>query len=365
MRTFCTLIYKELIQFLRSKGLLAFVIYAFSIDIYFAATGIEVSLKNGKFYVEDRDMSKSSRELISKFQPPAFSFQGYLGSEKQIENVLLNDKALGVIRIPKNFEKDLIHGKADVALIINGAEIASSYLFSGYSQLIIGNFALENFPSSQHLINVENRVRLLFNPNGESRYFIGISELLTVITLFLIILPASAIIREKERGNIEMIAVSPVSNYVFMLAKEISMAFVILTLTLASILLIIEGALNIPIRGSILTFLALTAVYVFTTSGLSMFIASISENMLQVSQISVLILLPILYLSGSWTPIESMPEILQYLSAISPLKYYMEGAFGVIFKGYSLWDLSLDMVILTILGLIVFSAGSFFLSRRT
>ena len=364
MKTFFTLLYKELVQFLRNKGLLAFVIYAFSLDIYFAATGIDLSLKNGRFYVEDRDLSKTSRELICKFQPPTFNFQGYINDESQIEELLMENKALGVIRIPENFERDFERGRAKVAVIVNGAEIASNYLFAGYSEQIIRNFAISKISSLKEFPLVEARERVFFNPNGESRYFMGISELLTVITLFLIILPAAAIIREKERGNIEMIAVSPVPNYVFMLAKVVLMGLVILSITFLSIMLMIKGILNIPVKGNIFTFLMLTGIYVFTTSGLSMFIASVSENMLQVSQLSILALMPILYLSGSWTPIESMPEPLQYLSALSPLKYYMDGAFGIVLKGYSLKDLSTDMALLFTLGFLVFSAGSYFLSRR-
>ncbi len=360
---FKILVWKELIQFVRSKGLLIFAIYAFTLDIYFAATGISLTLKNAKFYVQDMDMTSVSREYAYKFQKPYFNFQGYILDDKQIEKLLIDDKAIAVLRIPDGFERDFKHGEGELGMIINGAEIVSSYLFSAYAAQITYNFIMEHFPI-KGIGLIEPERRLYFNQNASSKDFMGISELLTIVTLFLLILPSSAIIREKERGNIEMLVVSPVRNYTFMLAKVVSMSIVILLCTVFSILFILKGVLGIHVKGNLLEFSFFTLIFVFAASGLSMFIAAISKNMLQVSQLSILVLVPILYLSGSWTPIEAMPKLLQYLSYLSPLKYYIDGAFGILIKGLSLKYIWKDFLGLLVLGFAVFSAGSYFLSRR-
>ncbi|WP_456397220.1 ABC transporter permease [Desulfurobacterium sp.] len=361
---FLTLVYKELLQFIRSKGLLIFTIYAFTLDIYFAATGISLTLRNAKFFVQDYDMTPISREYVYKFHKPYFNFQGYVLDDKQLEDKLLEDKAIAVIEIPGNFEKDFKKGRAEIGMIINGAELVASYLFSAYAAQITYNFILEHFPFRSGVGLIEPDARLYFNQNASSKDFMGISELLTVVTLFLLILPSSAIIREKERGNIEMLAVSPIHNYTFMLAKVVAMAIVILLCTIFSIICMVEGILRITIKGSLFDFAAFTLVFVFAASGLSMFIAAISKNMRQVSQLSVLILVPILYLSGSWTPIEAMPKVLQYLSYLSPLKYYIDGAFGILIKGLSISAILPDFAGLLLLGSVVFFAGSYFLSKK-
>ncbi len=365
LEKFLTLLMKELLQFFRSKGLLAFAIYAFTLDIYFAATGISLTLRNAKFYVQDMDMTPLSRQYVYMFHEPYFNFQGYVLNPKELDQKLYSDKAIAVFVIPKHFERDFKKSKAQIALYINGAELASSYLFSAYAARITYDFIIKHLSNRSSVGLIRAEPRLYFNPNASSRDFMGISELMTVITLFLLILPAAAIIREKERGNIEMLMISPVENYVFMLAKVVAMGIVILSFSLFSMMFMVRGVLQIPVHGSVLQFLLLTAVFVFTASGLSMLIAAISENMRQVSQLAVLVLVPILYLSGSWTPIESMPKALQLLSYLSPLRYYIDGAFSILIKGLTLSQILPDVIGLVVLGGIIFLMGSYFLSRTT
>ena len=358
---FFILLYKEIVQFLRNRGLLLFAVYAFTLDIYLAATGIDLTLKNATFYAQDFDNSYTSRELLSKFPEPYFRFKGYLLSDKFVEDVLLKDKAVGVIRIPFNFEKRLKKGdRTEVAVIVNGAEVSASYLFSGYVTQIIYNFITGQFFKPP----IEVVPRIYFNQNASSKLFMAYSELLTVITLFLLLLPAAAVVLEKERGNVEMLTVSPLPNIVFMIAKSVSMGLIVLLFTAFALFFTVERVVSVPFRGSEMDFLLLTLLYVFTASGLSMFIASLSENMLQVSQLTILLLIPILYLSGNWTPIEAMPKLLQWLSLLSPLKYYINGALAIAIKGVPLKELTSDIVALTLQGGALFALGNYFMVRK-
>lgn len=319
------LIIKELIQFFRDKGLLLFVIYLFTGDMYIAANGIDLTLKNAKFYVIDEDNSFLSRELISKFQKPTFEFSGYLSSVSMAEKYLFEDKCVGIIVIPEDFSKNIKNKtQTQIGIIVNGTETSTSYLFSGYVSVIISKFSIENSFNieTKNLPIVNLRQRILYNNNMDSHIFMTITELFSVITLLILILPASAIIKEKENGNIEMLLVSPVNISEFMVAKVIAMNIIIILGVITTTIIIIKGVLKVPFNGSFILFILLTAIYVFTSSGISMFIASVASNMLQVSQITIMLLLPILYLSGSWAPIESMPYIFQKLTYLSPLKYY-------------------------------------------
>ena len=360
---FLILLYKEFVVFLRNKGLLAFTLYAFTLDIYLAGVGISLTLRNARFYVEDLDLSKASRQLVSDFHKPYFNFKGYLLNDGDVPELLLNDEALGVIEVPFNFERDLKAGKpVNVGLIVNGAEIGSSYLFAAYANQIAYDFLIDNTQLRFPMINPDARV--YFNQDTSSKVFMSISELMTVITIFLVLLPASAVATEKEMGNIEMLNISPVSNLTFMFAKSISMGIVVLILTFFSVTLVIRGILNVPFNGSLFDFMVFTAIYSFAATGLSMFIAAVSKNMLQVTQLMVLILAPVLYLSGAWTPIESMPRFLRYLSYLSPLKYYIDGAFGIAIRGLGILDLKFDVASLLIMSIVLFIAGNAFMSRN-
>ncbi len=352
---------------MRNRGLLLFAIYAFTLDIYLAATGIDLTLKNASFYAQDRDLSFYSRELISKFPPHYFNFKGYLLDDKLINRVLLNDEAVGVVVIPPKFEKHLKEGKkVRVGVIVNGAEVSSSYLFSAYAQKIIYSFltgeVLRGIPLKGE--RVEVRPRILYNQNASSKFFMAYSELLTMITLFLLLLPAAAVVIEKERGNIEMLLVSPVKSWVFTTAKAITMGALVLLFTSFALFITVEEVVGVPFHGKELDFLILTGAYCFTATGLSLLIASVSENMLQVSQLTILILIPILYLSGNWTPIEAMPKVFQWLSALSPLKYYINGAFSIAIKGMGLEEVLKNFIALLGEGTVFFTLGNLIIGKR-
>ncbi len=361
---FLVLLYKEFLQFMRNRGLLLFTVYAFTLDIYLAATGIDLTLKNASFYAQDKDPSFLSRELISKFPPYYFNFKGYLMDDDQIDEVLLDDRAIGVIEVPENFEKNIKESKKlEVGILVNGAEISSSYLFSAYAEQIIYSFLTGNFLRGGSWIEV--RPRIFFNQNASSKIFMAYSELLTVITLFLLLLPAAAIVIEKERGNVEMLLVSPVPIEFFTTVKVIAMSVLVLIFTALALFFTVERLSGVPFQGREIDFLILTAAYAFTTTGLSLFIASISENMLQVSQLTILILVPILYLSGSWTPIESMPKVLQWLSVLSPLKYYINGALAIAIKGLSIIQIKKKFLALIAEGTVLFILGNLFIKSKS
>ncbi len=359
---FLVLLLKEFLQFFRNKGLLIFVLYAFTLDIYLASTGIDLTLKRAPFFAEDRDLSRTSRELISKFPPYYFKFKGYILNDRETQKVLLNDEAVGVVVIPPKFEKRLLRGgKVKVGVIVNGAQVSSSYLFSAYATRIITDFLTGGLAGK---LPFTPQVRIFFNQDASSKVFMAYSELLTVITLLLLLLPASALVLEKERGNIEMLLISPVNTTLFTVAKSVSMGALVLILTVFALTITIEKVAGVPFKGRLLDFLILTAAYAFTTTGLSLFIASISENMLQVSQLTILLLIPILYLSGNWTPIEAMPKAFQLLSNLSPLKYYIEGALSIAIKGMNLSQVKGDFFKLLILGGMLFGSGTYLIKRR-
>jgi ABC-2 type transport system permease protein len=185
----------------------------------------------------------------------------------------------------------------------------------------------------------------------------SISELLTVITMLSMMLPAAAAVREKERGTIEQLAVSPLSSLQILLPKVISMGMVILLGVAVCLFLIIIPVFHVPFKGSIALFFAATALYVFTTSGIGLFIATISHSLGQVTMLVILLLMPIILLSGAWTPPEAMPPAIHWAMYISPLYYFNEMSYAILLKGAGvdiLWD---SLLGLTALGAVFFNFG--------
>ena len=188
---------------------------------------------------------------------------------------------------------------------------------------------------------IQNRYRVLYNPNRIDSWFMSIMELLTVITMLSMMLPAAAAVREKERGTIEQLAVSPLSSLQILLPKVISMGLVILFGVAVCLFFIIIPIFDLPVKGSIGLFFAVTALYVFTASGIGLFIATISHSLGQVTMLVILLLMPIILLSGAWTPPEAMPQALHWAMYISPLYYFNEMSYAILLKGAGidiLWD---------------------------
>jgi ABC-2 type transport system permease protein len=211
--------WKELLQLWRDPVLLLFIVYAFTLDIYNAGSGVTLQLNNAAFAVLDTDRSAASRELAARFLPPYFNPLGQVSSGDQGLSLLDNGKALFVLDIPPQFEASLQAGRSTAVQMqvdatnsvlatlasADATEITAAYGLEQAAQQLGGASALSGAPI------LSNATRVWFNPNQNDAWFMAISELLNVITVFGLLLPAAAMVREKERGTIEQLVVSPLT----------------------------------------------------------------------------------------------------------------------------------------------------------
>ena len=369
---FWAMMLKELIQ-LGRDGLLVFAIaYLFLFDTYMAGN-VGMNLKNAVVVVHDADHSAASRELIYRFQPPYFKQGGEVADGRSGQRLIDTGEALLVLDIPPHFEHDLLTGRpVAVQVQVDAANTVLGFLAASYSAQIIGQYrfdqalvraglsasALDNMP----MIRSEHRV--WYNPNQKDAWFMPLSELLVVITIMSIMLPAAAAVREKERGTIEQLMVTPLSALQILLPKVVAMTLVILLGTAASLLLVLHGAFDFPMKGSLTLFFAVTALYTFTTAGLGLYIATIARNLAQAALLAILVLMPMIFLSGAWTPPEAMPSGLREAMYLSPLYYFIEMGYGILLKGAGLdilWD---SLLGLALLGMAIFGLGVWRFKRQ-
>jgi len=357
---------KELRQLLRDPVLLLIIAYFFTADVYMAGSGIKLNLGNASVMVVDHDHSAASRELIYRFRRPYFDLKGEIFDTREAETLLNKGRVLAVLDIPENFQRLLQQGKptavqlrVDTSNTVLGT-LASAYaaeITAGFGQDVVSKRLGLNSGQMAALPVVENRHRVLYNPNQIDSWFMAVSELLTVVTMLSMMLPAAAAVREKERGTIEQLAVSPLTPLQILLPKVISMGLVILSGVAVCLFLIIIPVFHVPFRGSIGLFFAVTAVYVFTTSGIGLFIATISRSLGQVTMLVILLLMPILLLSGAWTPPEAMPQGIRWAMYLSPLYYFNEIGYAILLKGAGADILSDSLLELSMLGAVFFNFG--------
>ena len=273
---------------------------------------------------------------------------------------------MAVLDIPSGFQEALTAGRpATLQLQIDSTPTTQAFLAASYAARIVGEFGLETALARAGLANsdqaalplIREEPRVWFNPNQEDRWFFPISELLEAITIMAILLPGAAMVREKQRGTIEQLLVAPLSPFQIMFPKVIAMTVVILVGLSLSLFAVAAPIFRVPMRGSLLLFYAVTTLYVFTTAGLGMFAATLARNVAQMGLLAVLMVVPLILVSGTWTPPEAMPVWMRAATYVSPMRHYIDLTYGILFKGAGLdllWD---SVVAIAVLGGAVFTFG--------
>ncbi len=355
------MVVKEIRQLLRDVPLLLFLIYAFTIEIYLAGSGGALELNRAKVIVHDADRTDASRDLIYRFMPPYFEMAGEVRDIRTGLAMLDRGDALVLLDVPERFEETLIRGEraASVQMQIDTSNTTLGYLAASYGAQIGAIFVrerTESFFQDEGLPVIRNEQRVWFNQDLKDSWYKVISELLTMMTAVSVLLPGAAMVREKERGTIEQLLVSPISPFQVLISKVLAMDIVILIATAVSLFVIMQPLFGLPARGSLVLFFSLVALYVFTTAGLGLVVATVARNSAQVGMLTILFVTPMIMLSGTWTPPEAMPRVLQFLIRLSPLNHFIEISYGILLRGAGvalLWDSILAMFIMGNLLLLV------------
>ncbi len=349
---------KELRQLIRDWPLILFMAYGFTLSPYLSGTGINMQLRNASLLVQDHDHSFSSRDLISRFRPPYFRVEGEVARPDDARRLLDEGRAMAILDIPTRFQESLGRQQpVSVQLQVDTTSSPQGLSLASYAERIVGEFGRETarrnlgMPSDaeERLPTVRSQVRVWYNPNLVDAWFECLSQLLRMITVFAVLLPAAAMVREKERGTVEQLLVSPLTPFQIMFSKVLAMTVAILIGVALTVFGILRPVFDVPTRGSLGLYFILTALYIFTTAGLGLFAATLARNQAQVGMMTIMVVAPILLLSGTTTPVEAMPDWVSTVMAFSPLRYYIEVTYGILLKGVGLevlWPVVLPMILL-------------------
>jgi ABC-2 type transport system permease protein len=364
---------KEMLQLVRDVPIVLFLVYSFTLAVYITGNGLRSQLHNASLAVYDADHSFSSRELIHKFQAPYFRLERELTAPHEGLRLLDRGKAMAILEIPPRFHEQLVGGEPTaVQLLVDTTNSPQGLSAANYTAQIVARFGQETAlarigsseESSQNLPIIESDHRVWYNPEQNEAWFESISHLLRQITIFAILLPAAALVREKERGTVEQLLVSPLTPLQIMLPKVLSTTVVILCATAVGLFGIMQPVFGVPIKGSIILFFGLTALFVFTTAGMGLAAATLARNQAQVGMMTLLVVGPMLLLSGLMAPMEAMPEWVRYLMGVSPLRYFIEITHGILLQGAGLSILWGSVVGMALLGGALFGFGMWRFRRQ-
>lgn len=340
-RRLTALTWKEVLQLSRDVPLLLFLLYSFSLSVLVSGAGITMQLHNAELLVHDADHSHSSRELIHRFQPPYFTFKGEISDARQGLRQLDEGRAMMLLDIPPRFHEALVGGeRTAVQVLVDTTNAPQGLSAAGYAVRIASMLGTDLGLASVGMSGtratfpvVASAHRVWFNPNQDETWYQSISHLLRMITLFGVLLPAAALVREKERGTVEQLLVSPLSPFQIMWSKVLAMSAVIMIATGLAVYGVLHPVFHVPMKGSAQLYFLLTALHIFTTAGLGMVAATIAKNQAQVGMMTLFFVGPMLLLSGITAPFESMPRWVQTIMTLSPLRYYIDITYGVMLKG--------------------------------
>lgn len=352
---------KELRGLARDPMLLLLIVYAFSLQIYTGSSAMPETLNNAAVAIVDEDQSPLSSRISTAFMPP------YFVPPKQISIAEMDsrmDAGLDTfaLNIPPDFQRDVLANQQPVIqLNVDATRMSQAFSGNGYIQTIVSNEVSEFLARYRGAssVPVDLTLRARFNPSLDKSWFGSITNIITSITMLSIVLTGAALIREREHGTIEHLLVMPVTPTEIMISKIWSMGLVVLLASSFALFVVVKGLLSIPIEGSAAVFLLGTALFLFATTSMGIFLATIAGSMPQFGLLLILVLLPLQVLSGAMTPRESMPDIIQYIMLLAPNTHFVILAQAVLFRGAQL-----DVVWPQLLALLVIGSVLFWLALR-
>ena len=348
---------KELWSLARDPILLVLIAYVFTVSIHTAATAMPESLHNAPIAIVDEDQSQLSQRIASAFYPPQFSPPAMI-SLGEVDPGMDSGAYTFVLDIPPNFQRDVLAGRQPaLQLNIDATRMSQAFTGNSYVQQII-NLEVNEFVRRQRgstAMPIELALRARFNPSLDKTWFGGLMRIINNVTMLSIILTGAALIREREHGTIEHLLVMPVTPAEIMLSKVWSMGLVVLVTAFVSLNLVVRGLLGVPIEGSLALFVVGAALCLFATTSLGIFLATLARNMPQFGMLMVLVLIPLQLLSGSITPRESMPQLVQDIMLAAPTTHFVELAQAILYRGAGIGVVWKPFLALALIGSALFA----------
>ena len=347
---------KELRGLARDPILIVLIVYAFTLSIYTAATAMPDTLTNAAIAVVDEDQSPVSSRILTAFYPPYFASPKVI-SQYEMDRRMDNGLDTFALDIPPDFQRDLLAGRSPtIQLNVDATRMSQAFSGGGYVQSIVSAEVSEflNRYRGASSVAVDLVLRSRFNPELSQGWFGAITNVISSITMLSIVLTGAALIREREHGTIEHLLVMPVTPVEIMLSKIWSMGLVVLVASACSLMFVVEGALKVPIQGSLALFLFGAALHLFATTSMGIFLATIAGSMPQFGLLLMLVLLPLQALSGGVTPRESMPQIIQDIMLFAPNTHFVTLAQSVLFRGAGITVVWPQFLFLMVIGTVLF-----------
>jgi ABC-2 type transport system permease protein len=367
------LIRKEFIQIIRDPRTLIIMFVMPILMLFLLGYSATNDVRNVPIAIFDQDRSQAARDLLDAYRnADYFRFNFDVSSVEELKTLIDSGQAKAGLIIPPDYGDRVAHGEqAQVAFVIDGSDptiaataLSAATLIGQTKATAVLRATLETRGQSGAINQpVEVRTQVWYNPDLVSAYFM-IPGLIGMILQYLaVLLTSTAVVRERERGTIEQLIITPIRSWELIVSKLMPYALISF-LDLLEVLVIGTLWFKVPINGSVALLLILSGLFLVTTLGLGLLISTIASTQFEAMLIAIMIQLPSIFLSGFFFPIAAMPPFLQAVSYLVPLRYFLIVVRAVQIKGVGLPAVSNEVIALIIFGVVVMGAAAIRFRKR-
>ncbi|MFZ5644486.1 MAG: ABC transporter permease [Bacillota bacterium] len=336
MSRLLAMLHKEFLQMFRDRLTIGMIFALPLVQLLLFGYAIQTEVKHIPTVVFDQSMTGDSREMLDAFKASGyFNVTSVAGSYAEVSRMIDSGKVKVGIVFPPDFAVSLKRGEpapvqvlvdASDSMVSNSAIATANSIGLLKSQKIIAQKAGIIDPP------YDIRVRPWYNPDGITAYYMVPAILGIIVTMTMVMMTAIAIVRERERGTLEQLIVTPIRPYELMIGKIVPN--IILGYAQITVALLVGSIIfHVPVKGSLLELYLLTLFFITASLGIGILISTVAKNQMQAFQMSFFFMLPSILLSGFLFPREAMPAIIQYIGNLIPLTYYLVIIRGIVLKG--------------------------------
>jgi len=351
---------KEFLQMFRDRLTIGMIFMLPLVQLLLFGYAIQTEVKHIPTAVFDQSMSSDSRELLEAFKASGyFNVTQVAGSYRELTEMIDSGKVKVGMVFPPDFAISLRRGEtAPLQILVDASDsmVSSSAIATANS---IGLLKSQKIITERMGVSsppYDIRVRPWYNPDGITAYYMVPAILGIIVTMTMVMMTSVAIVRERERGTLEQLIVTPIKSYELMIGKIVPN--IILGYAQITVALLVGSLIfHVPIRGSLLELYLLTLFFITASLGIGVFISNVAKNQMQAFQMSFFVLLPSILLSGFMFPREAMPAAIQYLSNVIPLTYYLVIIRGIVLKGIGFGYLVPQVAALLVFSVVLLTAS--------
>lgn len=356
---FLVFVRKELYHILRDRWTTLILLGLPVLMLVLFGFAISTEVKNARIAIVDPSRDASTQAIIEKLRENQyFILDRHLNSPNEIEAVFREGKIKMVVVFSERFQESMLHtGEAQVLLLADGSDPNTASALVNYATNIILDYQLELMKTRQIPYMIQPEVRLLFNPEMKGAYNFVPGVMGMLMMLICAMMTSISIVREKEKGSMEVLLVSPMKPVVIILAKMVPY-FLLSLINLTTILLIAVFIMNVPVAGSLFWLIMVSFLFIFVSLALGLFISTVAKRQVVALMISgMALMMPAILLSGMMFPIENMPLVLRGIAQLIPAKWFIVAIKNLMIKGSGVTTVLNEIGVLLAMGVFLVIAS--------